>query len=350
LIFDKKRPGSPVVEAYLVTSEVNRFDPHLKHLKEFKSLKRLILPHRMTDAGWKEVREVKSLEWLRASSGLENLEQARDLASLHNLRELGLGAGDDVLLRELLGMQNLTALTFDGHATRNAESGALAGFKRLRRLSLPGAGFVDPKRAGFSELTALEELSVGSAINDAGLRDLAKLRSLRVLRIGRPAFTDAGLAELKTLAGLRRLVLPNAKVTPAAVEGLKKALPGLVVKLNEDERDVLEDYERIKGKVKVLDANTLVFEDGNRVRLHIRTPKAGEGGAKEAAEFLAKLIGDRPVDCFMVNNEYRFWGYVGDVNLQHAMIINGWALQNHSSTGPAATIAREKKRGIWADK
>ena len=33
---------------------------------------------------------------------------------------------------------------------------------------------------------------------------------------------------------------------------------------------------------------------------------------------------------------------MGDVNIEHAMIINGWARSHHSSTRPAETIAREK--------
>jgi endonuclease YncB( thermonuclease family) len=39
--------------------------------------------------------------------------------------------------------------------------------------------------------------------------------------------------------------------------------------------------------------------------------------------------------------------YVGDTNIKHAMVINGWALANHSSLHPAEIIARENKRGLW---
>ena len=39
--------------------------------------------------------------------------------------------------------------------------------------------------------------------------------------------------------------------------------------------------------------------------------------------------------------------YVGDTNNKHAMVINGWALADHSSLHAAEIIARENKRGLW---
>jgi endonuclease YncB( thermonuclease family) len=111
-----------------------------------------------------------------------------------------------------------------------------------------------------------------------------------------------------------------------------------------------EDWERVAGKVKVLDAKTLRFDDGTRVRLNIRAPEQGEKGAGEAAEFLARLIGDRDVTCFLVEAQLAYVGYVEEVNIEHAMIINGWARSHHSSTKPAETLAREKKRGLWSAK
>jgi hypothetical protein len=38
---------------------------------------------------------------------------------------------------------------------------------------------------------------------------------------------------------------------------------------------------------------------------------------------------------------------VGDTNIEHAMIINGWALAHHSSMNGAEIIAWEYKRGLW---
>ena len=109
-------------------------------------------------------------------------------------------------------------------------------------------------------------------------------------------------------------------------------------------------WERITGNVQVLDANTLLFEDGTRFDLGIVAPDLDQmvmidgslyPAGKEAAKFLSTLIGGRPVTSL---------GYVGDTHIEHAMIINGWALANHSSMHAAEIIARENKRGLWRGK
>ena len=99
------------------------------------------------------------------------------------------------------------------------------------------------------------------------------------------------------------------------------------------------EWERIVGKVQIINPSTLQFADGTRIDLG-QTPELSEQAMKEATEFLRKLIGDQPVTSF---------GYVGDINIQHALIINGWGLANHSSPHAAEIIAREHKRGFWRD-
>ena len=97
------------------------------------------------------------------------------------------------------------------------------------------------------------------------------------------------------------------------------------------------EWERIVGKVQIINPSTLQFADGTRIDLG-RTPELNEKATKEANEFVSKLIGDQTVTSF---------GYVGDMNIQHALIINGWGLANHSSLHPAEVIARERNRGYW---
>ena len=116
------------------------------------------------------------------------------------------------------------------------------------------------------------------------------------------------------------------------------------------------EWQRITGKAKVLDARTLLLEDGTRIPLLLVAPDLDQMGmidgslypcGQEAAEFLRKLIGDRPVTCFLVEAQGKWFGYVGDTNIEHAMIINGWALAHHSGMNGAEIIARENKRGLW---
>jgi endonuclease YncB( thermonuclease family) len=116
------------------------------------------------------------------------------------------------------------------------------------------------------------------------------------------------------------------------------------------------EWERIAGRAQVLDAHTLQFEDGTRTTLAVVAPELEQKGlidgslypcGQEAAEFLRKLIGDRPVTCLLVAEAGRWVGYVGDTNITHAMVLNGWALADHSSLHAAEIIARENKRGLW---
>jgi hypothetical protein len=149
-----------------------------------------------------------------------------------------------------------------------------------------------------------------------------------------------------------------------AARGSKKTAPG-------DERPLVvrdrvkgsihhaggkSEWQRITGKAKVFDAHTLLFEDGTRIPLLIVAPELDQMGkidkelypcGKEAAEFLRKLIGDRTVTCLLVEAQDKWFGYVGDTNIEHAMIINGWALAHHSGMNGAEIIARENKRGLW---
>jgi len=113
-------------------------------------------------------------------------------------------------------------------------------------------------------------------------------------------------------------------------------------------------WDRITGKVKVIDARTLEFADGTRMELDMVAPELGQQGridgnlypaGKEAAEFLRQRIGDRPVTLF--HRDGHVLPYLGDENLEHTMAASGWALADHSSLHAAEIIARENKRGLW---
>jgi endonuclease YncB( thermonuclease family) len=126
-----------------------------------------------------------------------------------------------------------------------------------------------------------------------------------------------------------------------------------------------EKLLRIRGRVKVLDAHTLLFEDGTRVDINggMDAPDLEQRGligdalypcGKEAAAFLEKLIGDRPVTCYCdgVPPPGAKWigladAFVGETNLAVEMVRNGWAMAHHSGMAAWEVIARENKRGLW---
>jgi endonuclease YncB( thermonuclease family) len=117
------------------------------------------------------------------------------------------------------------------------------------------------------------------------------------------------------------------------------------------------ELKRVAGKVRVIDPTTIEFADGTRIDLDLVSPNLEQMALRDGAlypcgraatEFLRKLIGDQTVQSFRyIEDEGPWWSYVGDVSIEHAMIINGWALADHSSTQAAEVIARETKRGLW---
>ena len=123
-------------------------------------------------------------------------------------------------------------------------------------------------------------------------------------------------------------------------------------------------WTRISGRVKVLNAHTLLFEDGTKVDLNgaIDAPELEQKGligdssypcGKEAAEFLRKLIGDKKVTCFanpdhVEGKQVRVaTAFVGETNLDIEMVRNGWAISHHRGMDTWEIIARENKRGLW---
>jgi endonuclease YncB( thermonuclease family) len=126
-----------------------------------------------------------------------------------------------------------------------------------------------------------------------------------------------------------------------------------------------EDFIRITGKPKVIDGNTIAFDDAVEIDISagMDAPPLEQKGligdkfypcGKEAAEFLRKLIDDQTATCFVGAKDKggpgrRLQGicYVGAVRVDHEMILNGWAVADHSLSVPAEVIARENKRGLW---
>jgi endonuclease YncB( thermonuclease family) len=92
--------------------------------------------------------------------------------------------------------------------------------------------------------------------------------------------------------------------------------------------------------------------NGTEIDLNLETPEPDP----QAVAFLKKLVAEQELTCFQsaglpLRGKKSCWvGYVGDSNIEHALIINGWAIAGHSGMRPAEMIAREKKRGLWADK
>src|SRR5262249_17658690 len=130
----------------------------------------------------------------------------------------------------------------------------------------------------------------------------------------------------------------KAKRAPGVAEDDKKPADGQAKIVREKLMDRQgEEGIRGTGKGKVIDGKTVEFGEGARIGLAYGGPQldqmAMNGDAlypagKEAAEFLRKLLGERPVTFFRhAEREHLGWnGLVGDTTIDHAMISAGWAL------------------------
>lgn len=144
--------------------------------------------------------------------------------------------------------------------------------------------------------------------------------------------------------------------------------PTIERKLVRGEWRFAEDYMvRIAGKVKVIDAHTLRFEDGTQVDLigMLDAPDLNQMGlidnklypaGREAVAFLDKLIAGREVVC-LIPTDRPDWAeqmkfrqgqaFVEEVSLNTELVRNGWAMAHHSGMAAYEALAREHNRGLW---
>ena len=168
-------------------------------------------------------------------AGLRHVGRLTNLTRL-NLRDCPITDGGLAHLRDL---ERLQTLSLQGNKTeqsvRITDAGLahLAGLKELRSLNLTCAAVTNAGMAYLTGLAHLKELCLADTqVGDDGLAPLAGMKNLERLNLWHVRnVTDAGLRHLRGLQSLRVLVLIHTKVTLHGVEGLKKALPSVQVRL-----------------------------------------------------------------------------------------------------------------------
>jgi endonuclease YncB( thermonuclease family) len=122
-------------------------------------------------------------------------------------------------------------------------------------------------------------------------------------------------------------------------------------------------WTRISGRAEVVNAYTLRLGGGTEVdlRFAIDAPELDQKSlvgdrlylcGREAAEFLARLIGGQPVVLFtdeevVPGRRLRGPCFVGEMHVQVELVRHGWAVSAHSGMDAWEVIAREGKRGLW---
>lgn len=187
--------------------------------------------------------ELVGLEELRelylANSLVDDAALARIAAmpSLKKLRIAKTGIGRE-------GLEHLTALKLeelDVSECINIDDAALEPIGRivsLKKLNLWRDAVGDVGAAHLAGLTNLEWLNVDNTqLTDEGLKSLAGFSKLTFLHLGSTAVTDAGMPELLKLKSLQELKVTRTSVTEAGVAPLRKALPGLDIRLKYGEEE-----------------------------------------------------------------------------------------------------------------
>ncbi len=145
------------------------------------------------------------------------------IAGLTGLKVLGLrltnASGEG--MRFIKEMKSLECLTLPSRID-DAGLAEVAELRSLKRLYFSGKHPVTNEGlAVLARLSLLEELDLGGKyISDAGLVHLAKLPSLRYLMLYGENFSDAGLAHLKNIPSLQILNLAHLPITDEGLQHL----------------------------------------------------------------------------------------------------------------------------------
>jgi RNA polymerase sigma factor (sigma-70 family) len=201
----------------------------------------------LTDAGLKELTVLKNLSSLNLGDTHVTGQGLEELVGLKNLTHLGLNATKltdagmklaasfkrlsslDLTntkvtatgLKELVRLKGLSGLYLAPGQLSDANLRVLGELGLLHTLSRATAAYADPSTRSEAEVIALD-LS-GTAVTDAGLKELARLRNLvklEALNLSGTAVSDAGLKELARLRNLVKLDLRQSQVTGVGLEDL----------------------------------------------------------------------------------------------------------------------------------
>jgi hypothetical protein len=172
---------------------------------------------RVTDAGLKELKDLKSLQRLYLNDRPWTVGQRQSPVT-------------DAGLKELKELKSLQSLCLNGTQITDTGLKELKDLKSLQELFLDSSQITDAGLKELKELKSLRTLCLnGTQVTDAGLKELKELKSLQSLDLENTRITDAGLMELKDLNSLQLVSLDGTQVTPAGVQELKAARPRLYI-------------------------------------------------------------------------------------------------------------------------
>jgi hypothetical protein len=141
-------------------------------------------------------------------------------------------------LAALAGLPSLHHLRIRGSGIDDECLREIAHIKSLRILNVPRAQFTDEGLALLAELPELEMLRFGSPrVTDEGIKSLTGFPAVRQLHLIDVPITDAGLAELAKSNRFQSLYIDGGQITDDGWDDLFRRRPKLHVHVNQEHHD-----------------------------------------------------------------------------------------------------------------
>ncbi|MFA6239951.1 MAG: hypothetical protein WC655_03435 [Candidatus Hydrogenedentales bacterium] len=159
------------------------------------------------------------------------------------------GAG----LASLPRLTSLEELTVNGLDLGDVGRNYIVSRPLLRDLQADGIGATDEWLAALSEHTEMKFLTLdyNTALTDAGLKHLGKLKSLVDLFVSYTVLTDKGLAELQTIPTLERLWMEGTAISDSGMAGFS-SMPQITgiglakTRITDKALEALKENKRLK--------------------------------------------------------------------------------------------------------
>ncbi len=217
LVFRPRKDGVPVT------------DDDVALLDHIPTLPALVLDGiDVTDAGLDHLRGLRVLQYLElknlpkvAGPGLKVLNE---LPSVETLKLFSLSAAE-ATIKAVAATKHLPHLIMGTMEIPDGALAALGGNTTMSHVEFE-IGATGLTAAGFSQLAKMRKLTqlyvADVPIDDAMAAEIGKMEGLQHLNVRQSALTEAGVVSLGRLRNLTNLTLPAPPATPAALAALKK--------------------------------------------------------------------------------------------------------------------------------
>lgn len=245
----------------------------LAPLRDLPTLRALVLPRRVRNEDIALIAGIKSLEYLDVSLMRITDEGVAYLKGHQRLKEIdglnGLGITDNAIFC-LQQIPCLDRVNLSSTAISDAGMEHLVKIKQLKIAFLEHVAITDRGCRELAKMRGLEELSlVGTLITDKGMREIAKLSQLKTLRLPE-GLSDRSGRDLQFLPNLVNLDMSRTTMGDVSLEVVKEAknLQSLQVGLETTDKglSLINSMKRLESLGL---ANSQISDEGLRYLVNI---------------------------------------------------------------------------------